>query len=657
MPVRKLIFVTCAFIFITIFATGCSSNDTQRDNPQYYNNQNSNSPGGVQPYELYEPAPPRITALTGNFYFSSYKLDGTGADFPARFFWDEAYFSNPASKYNPSLATMTLAFAMSAFASNEYGIGEINQARNAIDLLTQIGFKDIDANHYFATAPHEDSIGVIAAHKTIEANGETYTLIAVSTRGSGYGMEWAGNFTVGTLGYHEGFNRAANETYRFVSDYVHRHRDIFHDNIKLWITGYSRGGAVANMFAAWVTQAGAIGDISIEKENIFAYTFGTPRAVPASHIENRPVHTNIHNVLSPADIVTWVAPQIWGFGRYGVDHFIPERGLLGDPAAFDNMVRVLYDLDAGRARSAVIVEDGQLRHITQDFIDVRFSGVNIFPLEIVMTASNALVSPFLLELTNNLAEGVMGQDNYAEILEELLRGLVSVGLGEEGFDGRIDLIIELFMSRLGLQNALEIAMAFAADGVIGLTALAAQYLYESMIEAGVDVDGGFILGDALINAFVYIGLDGALTLLHNMEPLAAAHHPEFMLAWLMSQDSNFGGAATEFVPVYRKLSIRGPADINVYNNYGVLAAQFVDNKPMDVGSHIVVSLGANEEMIVYLPADTGYTLEMTATGPGELDFIVMDFCFVRIEYSLFEGWQRDLSAIGDIISVEILQLH
>jgi len=664
MTLNRLLLVICKLILFAVIVSGCGADNAQFDSDLSTDRHTTpfetheyiyiDEPStGTQEYEyLDEPAPLRTTALAGYFYFSSHKFDGTGADFSAGFFWDEAYFSNPASLYNPSLATMTLAFAMSAFASNDNAIGEATQARNAIDLLTQIGFSDIELNYYFTMAPHEDSMGVIAAHKTIEANGESYTLIAISTRGSGYGMEWAGNLTMGTEGYHEGFNRAAEETYRFIADYINRHRESLCDNIKLWITGYSRGAAVTNLFAAWVTQAEGIGDINVEKENIFTYTFASPRAVPAYKVEMHPVHTNIHNVLSTADLVGFIAPPAWGFGRYGIDHFIPERGLLGDPAAFDSILYFLYGLGADRAKAAVLSANGQPIHVTQTFRAARLGGINIIPPGVSMVYTNTLMSSFLLEITNNLAESV-DQNEYAETVEGLVRAILALALVGEG---RTDFVIDFFASNLlsilSLENALEIGLIFATDGMRGLGELAARYLYEGIVELEIDIDGPNFL-EVLIDAITYIGPDNFLTFFYNIEALASVHHPEFVLAWLMSQDSNFGGTFTEFAPAYRKLNIYGPADVKVYDASGRLAAWFINSEPQDVESHIVSSVGATGEMIIYLPADMAYTVEITASGAGILYFTHMIFCFMLMEYSLYESWSEAFSAYGEAITVPI----
>ena len=51
----------------------------------------------------------------GTFRFPS----ASSNDYNGEYFFDEAYFSEPSTQYNPSLATMTLDLVLSAFSSNE----------------------------------------------------------------------------------------------------------------------------------------------------------------------------------------------------------------------------------------------------------------------------------------------------------------------------------------------------------------------------------------------------------------------------------------------------------------------------------------------------------------------------------------------------------
>ena len=70
-------------------------------------------------------------------------------------------------------------------------------------------------------------------------------------RGSKYDSEWASNLTAGAQGDIQGFYDASEK----VND---RLRDYLADNeltdVKLWITGYSRAGAVADLTAVYINE-------------------------------------------------------------------------------------------------------------------------------------------------------------------------------------------------------------------------------------------------------------------------------------------------------------------------------------------------------------------------------------------------------------------
>lgn len=70
-----------------------------------------------------------------------------------------------------------------------------------------------------------------------------------------------------------GFKAAADGVYDAVTNYLDR-RGFDRGRVKLWLCGYSRGGAVTNLLGARFTFESGIG-----KDNIFAYSFATPVTV------------------------------------------------------------------------------------------------------------------------------------------------------------------------------------------------------------------------------------------------------------------------------------------------------------------------------------------------------------------------------------------
>ena len=190
-----------------------------------------------------------------------------------------------------------------------------------------------------------DKVAFSLAHKYVNAGedindlsqGED-TVIAVVVRGGGYGAEWASNFNlVNGTDYdddHYAFRTAAEEVERKVTAYVKelkaKDRGL-RGELKIWITGYSRGSAVANKVAHDFNQNGVDGT-TIHDGNMYAYTFATPNVgnrfsgVRLTDISYKayPKDADIFNIVSPADVVPRVPFSLWGYGRYGHTLFLPS---------------------------------------------------------------------------------------------------------------------------------------------------------------------------------------------------------------------------------------------------------------------------------------------------------------------------------------------
>ncbi len=112
--------------------------------------------------------------------------------------------------------------------------------------MTDLEFEEFDKNDWFVKKPQSDSIGVVAANKKLSIDDKECTLIAVAVRGGGYESEWAGNFTLGKSG------RAlwictGEQVSDFLKSYIRENK--ISGDIKIWLTGYSRAAATANLVA------------------------------------------------------------------------------------------------------------------------------------------------------------------------------------------------------------------------------------------------------------------------------------------------------------------------------------------------------------------------------------------------------------------------
>ena len=248
-------------------------------------------------------------------------------------FSEKVFYENPY-EYHHDLAFLSLCMEISAWTEDEYnGWGEdvadddpLAERRSARirGFFELLGFSDISCRYYGKSLNATvDKAAYTIACKPL-STGET--LIAVAVRGLGYGAEWSSNFHLETEGpYHTGFNEAAYVIYRDVLQTVKEAGT----GVKIWISGYSRGAAIANLLAAelvdlslgssvrWPEDTGGVPMDAFQAEDIFTYTFATPQGVTKKANPHALRYASIYNIVNPGDAVPNVAPAGWGFTRFG----------------------------------------------------------------------------------------------------------------------------------------------------------------------------------------------------------------------------------------------------------------------------------------------------------------------------------------------------
>ena len=207
-----------------------------------------------------------------------------------------------------------------------FGMAIANQNKTMMkSFYEDSGFDTIYLSETYDRTPTETSIGYAFAHLKVGRHDYVF----VSIRGFNYGKEWADNCNVGLTGEHNGFANRANEVQEALESYVSTNE---FKNVELLITGYSRGGAVANLLAK------RMDDLVDNEENdydyLYAYTFEAPKG--ALITTNNDSYKNIINVISSGDPVTHIVPEEYGFTRYGQDFDIYTDDIDAAVAAFDS---------------------------------------------------------------------------------------------------------------------------------------------------------------------------------------------------------------------------------------------------------------------------------------------------------------------------------
>ena len=224
--------------------------------------------------------------------------------------YEDNFFLSDSEKYNKGLSVLSYSTAL---------VSETAVKGKAF--FETIQFKDITPVCYDVT-PTKDTAAYILAHKSIAE----YEVFAVSFRSTDYRSEWANNFLIGESGDHEGFALRANDASIELHRYIANHAG--NRPVKIWITGYSRGGALANALANMLLRSNSFGIRG--RDRLYAYTFEAPNCL-AECVE----YTCVHNVVNRADIVAQIPPTHYGLGKCGVTHYIEGLDTASVVHAFD----------------------------------------------------------------------------------------------------------------------------------------------------------------------------------------------------------------------------------------------------------------------------------------------------------------------------------
>ena len=209
------------------------------------------------------------------------------------YYTDDWFFESPETK-NDALALVSMQLVASVASSDKDG--------PAAAFFKKIGFSDL---HLTDHSDKKDGCAYMWARKTIEKDGESANLVAIIIQS--YALDssvkevgWQQNFTVNgdTIeDEHYGFQSAANTAMKEIET-------LTGENTKIWITGQSRGGAIAGIIAS-----------RLPKETTYAYTFESPAQTATGDSS----YKNIHNYMEDNDIFTHLPP--WDMSRYGVTHY------------------------------------------------------------------------------------------------------------------------------------------------------------------------------------------------------------------------------------------------------------------------------------------------------------------------------------------------
>lgn len=285
----------------------------------------------TKPTEPEETVEDPFPAGKATFHFSG----SSGEKERWSFYYANSFFysQDTGYGYNADLAKASLCVEMASFSDCENLCWDetlpgydTRRATNILELYDTLGFTNVRCVNYDkALTDISDKVAYSMAVKYIDnGKGGKDTLVVLPIRGGGYGGEWSSNFhlfgnTNSLSGNHIGFQTAAEDVKKGLDSYV-KELDIQGD-LKLWVTGFSRGAATANLLGRILNNS-TVGGVSISRSDIYVYTFATPAGASYSSAE-KIFDPNIFNIVSPVDLVPRVAPSKWEFTRYGTTLTLP----------------------------------------------------------------------------------------------------------------------------------------------------------------------------------------------------------------------------------------------------------------------------------------------------------------------------------------------
>ena len=227
-----------------------------------------------------------------------------------------------SSKYYDDLAQdfalySMLAYDESAYCGSNYYTKDPPRKKKPeptelMKRLSTDGYKCVEYGNYGNTNEHD--ISYTLAHKMVSGK----MVLAVILRGTD-SVEWRGNMDVWMnastpSNRHYSFQHANESLQWAVNNYIITKLQNYSGDIIFFVTGHSRGAAVANLFAADLNRNAA--PFESKKENVFCYTFATPNNTTDSSKGSKN-YNNIFNFCFEDDFVPQVPLEKWGYGKYG----------------------------------------------------------------------------------------------------------------------------------------------------------------------------------------------------------------------------------------------------------------------------------------------------------------------------------------------------
>lgn len=307
--------------------------------------------------------------------------------------------------------------------------------------------------------------------------------------------------------------------------------------VKIWIAGYSRSAAVANMVSGALDNGYSLGEgVSLSPHDLYCYCYEPPMGTTKNQVQGR-LYDNIQNIVNANDVVTYVPFDSWDFARYGVDHVVPTKGDDNYLNYKAKMLREFYQIPNN---------GGNI------YWPDHFQAWGIDPKDIT---SGDLGKIFKVNMTQkefyaDLSEAittclVSSRADYAENMQDFLIALLGDIFGKADRD--TSAVAMTFAKKLQ-DNWQKIFYSLTIPGMIKngtAVRLITGYLVEALQENGIvtyDLEGieaavAMLVPRLSKMALKYPGT--TMTLLANLVVIMSAHFGESCLAWMRSLPDDY----------------------------------------------------------------------------------------------------------------------
>ena len=363
--------------------------------------------------------------------------------------YDENWFFTPSTTYQHGLTKMSIRGAVAG-----YGVMDDPHSidTNIKYLMAGTDKNSLEFTNYESSYPDPktNTIGYAISSKNIKNSaGKTASLLMVTVRGGGYMDEWGGNFNLGTKDEHQGFNEAALQVRDGIKKYVEKYKDKLPYELKVWISGYSRGAATTNRVAKMLDDGAVEG---LTRDNIYAFCFECPQNTTKtqSYVESDK-YKNIVSIVNSVDLVPKVAMSGFEFKRYGTVYQLPNIRALADYGiARAKMVKCYTDL--------ITYNKLALGARMYDWTEKEVKNLYLPMQAVVYLTKEGLVQASMMDkLMDDLCDVAVNRENYYMGLQaNMISGMAGVLGKNSGLDtGALAVTIARVIPGLAAKHPLD----------------------------------------------------------------------------------------------------------------------------------------------------------------------------------------------------------